>query len=229
MKLTLEYLKERHAFWKEEIGKAGIWKQEKFKLVRLEIRKKSKTYNALFQRKWIKRKIRYRAIDSLIIYNNVEDFDTKYLDGLIVHEMIHQYIFQNNIKDSSTHGIIFQDFMKKINEKFNGNLEINITDTNPTLPTEGVGDTVFNLLLILQKNNWYCCVVRPGKIKHFHNHVLTLKQNQKIKDFGWLQSNDIHFNQYPQCTKYLHGEKLPYPKMINFLKKYNAKKSSLNL
>ena len=227
MKLTFEYLKERHAFWKEEIGKAGIWNPQKFKTIKLEIRKKSKTYNALFQRKWIKRKIRHRAIDSLIIYNNVEDFDPEYLDGLIVHEMIHQYIFQNNIKDTSTHGIIFQDFMKKINDQFCGKLEINISDYNPTLPTEGPGETVFNLLLILQKNNWFCCVVRPGKIKHFHNHVLTLKRNQKVKDFGWLQSNDIYFNQYPQCTKYLHGKRLPHKDMIVFLKRYNAQKSRL--
>lgn len=229
MKLTLEYLKERHSFWKEEIGKAGIWNPQKFKTVHLEIRNKSKTYNGLFHRKWVKCNVRYRVVDRLIIYNNVEDFDLKFLDSLIVHEMIHQYIFQNKIIDTSTHGKIFKDFMTKINNEFKNRIDLNTRDTNPNLPKEGPGDTVFNLLLILQKNNWFCCVVRPGKVKHFHNHVITLKQNKKIKDFGWLQSNDIHFNQYPQCTKYLHGEKLPFSKMIKFLKKYNAKKSSLNL
>ena len=205
MKLTLEYLKERHTYWKEEIGQTGIWDPQKFKTVHLEIRKKSKTYNGLFHRKWIKRNVRYRVIDRLIIYNNVEDFDPKFLDSLIVHEMIHQYIFQNNIIDTSTHGKVFKDFMKKINNEFTYRIDLNTTNTNPTLPKEGPGDTVYNLLLIFQKNNWFCCVVRPGKVKHFHNHVITLKQNKKIKDFGWLQSNDIHFNQYPQCTKYLHG------------------------
>ena len=89
VKLTPQYLRNRHEFWKEEIGKVGIWDSNKFMPIKLIIRKNHRRYNALFQRR---RNLRNNTFeDKIVVYNKVESFEIKFLDSLIVHEMIHQY------------------------------------------------------------------------------------------------------------------------------------------
>ena len=224
MKLTLDYLKGRHSFWKEEIGKAGIWNPQKFKKVKFEIRDSHRGYNAVFQRKLVISEKRRRFLDKIIIYNKDLDFDPNFLDSVLVHEMIHQYIFQNDILDSSTHGQIFKDFKNKINHFFEGILKVNIRDSNPSIQNIGSGKEVHNLLLISQKNIWYCCLIHPSKVKEFNEKAKSLKQLGKIRDFGWVQSNDLSFCRQRRCVKQLKGRKLPYKEMIEYLKNIKARK-----
>lgn len=53
-------------------------------------------------------------------------FDTKDFEDIIIHEMIHTYIFQNNIIDDSAHGHIFCKLVYEINNKYNRNVIIKL-------------------------------------------------------------------------------------------------------
>ena len=94
MILTTDYIKERHRYWRYRIFDEGMWDVVKFEPVEFEVRPRSKTYNALFHRKMIRRK----PVDKIIIYRNFPDMSGKYVDSLIVHE-IHYKEFKLKVSD----------------------------------------------------------------------------------------------------------------------------------
>ena len=222
MRLEREHLEERHNFWKEEIAKTGIWKAEHFKDISIQIRPKSKRYNGVFSRRWLKKQGNRVLIDKITIYNNSEDFDPVFLDSVLVHEMIHQYMFQNQIKDSSTHGKVFKHYMNKINEAFPEYLEIRLKDHNPSVPVKGPGLTIHNLILSWTEEYCYCCLIHPKRLNEFDRMVKRYKKRGMIKGYTWAQSVDVHFNQYVRCMKRLHGIRKRIPDMKDFCKEYNV-------
>ncbi len=118
MVITEEYLQYRHWFWRERIERAGIWDKAKFKPVKFIVRKRSKTYDGFFCSQWVNVDGQQKKQDSIIIYQQYSDLTKKEIDDTLVHEMIHQYIYQNGIKDSSAHGKVFKKFIERINESF---------------------------------------------------------------------------------------------------------------
>ena len=224
MMLSIDYLNERHAFWKTCISQEGIWEENGFQPVTIVIRPDCKSYNGMFIRR-MKVKSGIREInDRIFIYNKVNDFDTKFLDSLLVHEMIHQYIVQTGIKDSSTHGRIFKDFMKKINSRFPEELEIRVSDRNPKLPQKGTGIKTHSLLLLsFQEGFQYLCVINPSKLAYFEKKLKNRKNFPQLKSYSIAESNDIYFNHFSRCTRSLHGLKKNKEEMERFCSEHNVK------
>ena len=229
MKLSLEYLNQRHAFWIHRIGDAGVWNPLAFNPVDIVIRKDSRRYNALFQRR-VKHKAGRKEIeDKIVIYNKVEEFEPKFLDSILVHEMIHQYIIQNDLKDTRTHGKIFRNFMQRINRLFKDELQIRISERNPSLPLKGAGEKIHSLLLLQYENSeYFLAVVNPGKKEYFESLIKKNRRTWGIKKHFWAQSNDVYFNSYRRCTLSLHGLKKSLPEMTQFCREYNVKITSEN-
>lgn len=225
IKLTPEYLQKRFDFWKEQIGTTNIWNAGKFKPVKLLIRKNHRDYNALFQRKFNKTN---RTIeDKIIIYNKVEAFDKIYLDSLIVHEMIHQYLTQNDLDSIDPHGKPFTEMMHQINNHFTSKLNIQIRSDNPMIPLKGKGKILHYLLLILKETECFCCIIHPKRIQHFNLQVKTLKNLGKINDFLWAKSYDYYFNDATRCMNVLSGEVMTLNEMKTFCKEYSITKMKL--
>lgn len=225
IKLTPEYLQNRYEFWKEQIGTTNIWNAHKFKPVKLLIRKNHRDYNALFQRKF--NKTNRTMEDKIIIYNKVEVFDKVYLDSLIVHEMIHQYLTQNNMDGMDPHGKPFTEMMNQINKHFTSKLNIQIRSDNPMIPLRGKGEILHYLLLILKETECFCCIIHHKRIQHFNLQVKTLKNLGKINDFLWAKSYDCYFNDATRCMKVLSGEVMTLNEMKTFCKEYNITKMNL--
>ena len=222
MKLELNYLRERHELWKREIGEAGIWDAALFQPVEIRIRPKCKSYNGIFSRKWTVKKGERLITDRIFIYNNASDFDPIFIDSVLVHEMIHQYIIQNNIKDSSTHGKLFKDFMVKINSTFPDQLKIRLKDHNPAIPLKGPGLTIHNIILSWTDKDFYCFIIHPKRLSDFDKRIKRYKKTGVVKGFTWAQSVDVHFDNYVRCTKTLHGIKKPLRDMMSFCKEFNV-------
>ena len=223
MKLEIDYLRERHGYWRQRIGEAGIWDASKFQDVTLQIKGDSRRCNALFQRR-VRRKGAVREVsDKIVVYNKVEDFDPRFLDSVLVHEMIHQYIFQNDLKDTRAHGAIFRSFRERINAAFENELKINITDHNPSLPEKGPGKKIHTLLLLFyESGEVFIAVVNKTKKDFFENLIRRNKKRWSVKDFKWAQSIDVHFDRYSRCTRSLHGLKRGKGEMAEFCKEYGV-------
>ncbi|NPD80626.1 sprT domain-containing protein [Prevotella sp. PINT] len=52
------------------------------------------------------------------------DLPENELEDIIIHEMIHYYIFVNRLKDKSAHGPLFRQMMKDINTRYGRNISI---------------------------------------------------------------------------------------------------------
>lgn len=222
MKLSLEYLNSRHNYWKRRLGEVGIWNPSLFKDITIVIRPNCKSYNGLFIRKYLKINGRRQLIDRIFIYNRCEDFDTKFLDSILVHEMIHQYIIQNKMKDRGPHGPLFRSFMQRINRTFPSELQINITDQNPSespQPTVIKNHTI--LLLHLHNGNSFCCIVNPSKVAYFEQLIRQNSEVWKVKDHQWAHSSDPFFNNYSRCTRSLHGIKKNSSEIQEFCRLHN--------
>lgn len=207
MKLTVEYILLRHKYWKERIGKAGIWNAERFKPVEFIVYKRSKTYDGLFCRKWVKVNGRMELQDSIVMYQQYEDITKEEIDDTLVHEMIHQYIYQNGIKDSDIHGRVFREFMVGINEYFPN--ELNLKVSGELKERKGPGETLHKLLLVYQSNDvCHCCKVNPNKLDIFISLIEENKDKWKIKKYELCESYDRYFDSFSTCTRRLHGERM---------------------
>lgn len=229
MKLSLEYLAERHSYWRKRIADTGIWDDSLFLPVEFAIRKNHRRYNAVFQRriKFINGK--KEIYDKIVFYNKMVDFTPEWVDNVLVHEMIHQYIIQNDLKDTSPHGRVFKSFLTKLNKTFSGELSIKLKDMNPDLPMEGEGTTIHKLLLLhLNDNKCICAVINPAKTAFFQNKLKTYAKRWEIKSYEWAESNDIFFNRFTRCTTRLHGMGVSAGELPDFCKRYNIKIMKMN-
>lgn len=227
MELTTDFLIARHSYWKNRICEAGIWKHENFKPVELVIRPDRRSYNGVFQRRIKIKNGKKEVIDKIFIYRKVDDFDSKFLDSVLVHEMIHQYIFQSNLKDTRTHGKLFREFMKRINETFGEELEIKISDKNPNIPLRGKGDILHRLLIVYFSNSTcYCAVIHPSRVLRFEKLMKRNPYKWDIIKYIWAESDDIYFNRYRRCMSSLHGIKKSPEELEKFCREYNIRKAS---
>lgn len=221
MQLTIGELKRLHEFWRLEIGKAEIWDASKFKPVEFAIRKACRSYHGMFQRKWKRGDKRRTLVDRIIIYGDAEKFESRFLNSVLVHEMIHQYVIQNNLQDTSTHGRLFKSLMNKINERYGEYLEIKISDKSPkTLPT-GVGRKYYTLLILEEPETFFCGVVSQSKLQYFEKLIRTHSASMKLRNHCWAISNDIYFSYFRRSTRRLTGVRLPLADMEIFIKQHH--------
>lgn len=120
MKVTKEYLEERHAYWVKRIGDTGIWDASSFKPVTMEVKKKSKIYRGRFIRRWIKESPTLKALrDTIVVYQQYPDISEKEIDNTLVGLMIIQYLQQNDLETFRYHhGLMFDELKNKINKTF---------------------------------------------------------------------------------------------------------------
>ena len=231
MELSAEYLRVRHTYWKGRIAEAGIWDAGGFRAVDFAVRNPGKSYEGLFQRKYITSKTRLRMADGvngrfydrIIIYRRPEHRSVREIDEILVHEMIHQYIIQNSIPDTSNHGRTFKGYMQLINRAFPE--ELNITVRGKARIATGPGSKTHQLIVIfMYDGTCYCCKVMPTKLPQI---LKLVKKNIKAKAFkGYLQceSDDLYFDSVRSCRTRLHGIRMPLADIADFCKKYNIRR-----
>ncbi len=207
MILTKEALSLRHRYWKERIGEVGIWDSDKFRPVVFIIRKRSKTYDGLFWRKWVKVDGKNELQDIIVVYQQYTDITQQEIDETLVHEMIHQYIYQNDIQDSGAHGKVFKELMSMINQAFQGELTIRIS--GGIKERRGPGDTLHRLILIYKESGvCYCCKVNPNKSDMLMRLIGEHKDEWKVRKYELRESYDRYFDSFTACTHRFHGAKM---------------------
>lgn len=230
MELNVEYLRARHAYWKGRIAEAGIWEADGFRAVDFAVRKRSKMYEGLFHRKFITAKTRLRMADGvngryydrIILYRKSPDMSEREIDDTLVHEMIHQYIIQNGIHDTSAHGRTFKDYMQRVNKAFAGDL--NITVRGKVSVWEGPGSKTHHLIVVsMYDGTCYCCRIMPAKLPQFLKSVRKNKKGGEFKDYMHCESDDMYFNSIRACRTRLHGLRMPLADLAAFCKKYNLR------
>ena len=213
MELRCEYLEERHRYWRERIGDAGIWYADGFMPVKFIVRKRSKTYDGLFCRKRVAVGSERGCEDQIIFYQQYADISVQEIDDTLVHEMIHQYIYQNGIKDSGVHGKVFKELMCRINQAFGGELTIRVS--GGIKERRGPGDTLHRLILVSKDSGVCLCFkVNPNKADMFMSIIREHKDEWKIRKYELCESNDRYFDSFTACTRRLHGVRMTEEELV---------------
>lgn len=207
MEVKSEYLKDRHRYWRERIGDAGIWDSDSFKPVKFIVRKRSKTYDGLFCRKRVVMDSKWRWEDHIVIYQQYSDISVREIDETLVHEMIHQYIYQNHIKDSGIHGRVFNEMMSRINQAFQ--LDLTIRVSGGIKERRGPGDILHRLILVYKEESvCFCCKINPKKTNIFMSLIGEHKDKWKVRKYELCESTDRYFDSFTACTRRLHGVRM---------------------
>ena len=64
------------------------------------------------------------------------DWDREHLNDVMIHEMIHEYVYWFGLDDGKPHGNIFKDKMNEINERWSRHITIN-QDLSRMRPAKG--------------------------------------------------------------------------------------------
>lgn len=225
MELTVEYLRLRHDYWIRKLADKGIWEADNFKPVEIVMRERCRSFVGMFQRKWVRVNVRKRLRDRIIVYRQSADMSVEEIDGTLVHEMIHQYIIQNDFPDTSPHGKLFKDFMQRINAALPQELRISIYDEAPTL--KGPGTKMHKLILLWFKDGeCYCCKINPTKVPIFINYLkrTVTSPDSNIKGYLLCESNDMYFDDLTACRKRFSGLPMSLPELKKLCKECNIKR-----
>lgn len=125
------------------------------------------------------------------------------LDTTLIHEMIHQYIYVNNIYDNSAHGTKFLLIARKIYEKSGG--LYNITATTTIKDEQTFLEKDKKRIIVFFDNDKFS-VIHKNSLTSFLE--LLIKKNKK---FYVYESDFIYFKQFKTCisriTYYMINEK----------------------
>lgn len=216
------YITERHSYWIETIGRAGIWNPSNFSEVSLYVRPRSKTRGGTFSRRTVVGGGRAVFEDRIFIYRNSSDMTAGEVDNVLVHEMIHQYIVQTGITDSSAHGCVFRSLAARINAAFPDSLKVTVSTRRRS--ATGPGEKLYLLLVLQSGDNIYCCVVCRTRVDWFKNFIYRNHIAMKVDKMGWCQTDDRHFENFRQCRTSIHGEKIPFQEFDAYCRKYRLRK-----
>lgn len=156
---------------------------------------KSNIYNFIAQKYEIMYEIKISK------YYKLSNYD---ICNTLLHEMIHLYIFQKDLRDNSTHGNLFHNIANKINgwgwkitDKANLSDDIKLTKSNKNY-------NVFIVNFLNDKNNKKFIFVSSNKsVNTFLNHINKSSHIELITHF--ISNNQI-FDKFPSCRTTIKGK-----------------------
>lgn len=142
----------------------------------------------------------YHPSECMISISKYYERTEKQYDTTIIHEMIHQYIRQNNIRDTSAHhGKVFKSIAARINmdgwniQTRTGCDEIGVVTKN------NVTYHVF-CLYIRHRNKYMTIVVNPNYLMEYKS-----KLGLKYPMCKYKESTNPKYGKYPQCRGGVRG------------------------
>lgn len=153
-------------------------------------------------------------------YNNIPrisiskyyDRSEKQFDETIIHEMIHQYIRQNNIKDTRPHhGAIFKSIAARINRD-GWNIQTRCDLGNIGISSNKTKTYHVFCFPIRSCGKYMTIVVNANYVTKYRLHLLEHYPYHKYK-----VSNDPKYGVYPACRNLIRGKYCSKEEYVNFL------------
>ncbi len=133
--------------------------------------------------------------------------EVEYTDT-IVHEMIHYYIFSNNLKDDSPHGTLFQAKAREIMEKYGIRVTVAYDPSEETLIAT-IDRQRFIVVVEDENEKTYYAVVIRNKVFELWDVIPKLKGIVSVK---WYTSNRAIFGTIPASASprllYIDADKM---------------------
>jgi predicted SprT family Zn-dependent metalloprotease len=129
------------------------------------------------------------------------DRTEKEFDGTIIHEMIHLFIWQNKIADTSSHGRMFKKIAEHINQY---GWNIHAYDNTPKKVSEKYLDKENHIITFIDGQDYgWVIKVATNKVKYYYEFC-----KQHFKDVNYYISTDGNkYKSFRVCRNKLAGRK----------------------
>ena len=133
-----------------------------------------------------------KPLPTIKVSNYYDRCEQDYLNTL-VHEMIHMYIYEKGIKDTSPHGAVFRRMMSDINRQTGLHMSVSVR-TQQWQPSRVKVKMRYVLFLEMADGRLFTSVVSPSYVR-----LLDRKSGGLGKKFArhkWLYTNDQYVSGY---------------------------------
>ena len=161
---------------------------------------------------------RVRNSDYTIRISTYYDCGEREWQNVLLHEMIHLYIASKRLRDTSSHGKLFRQYMDHLNSNYGWNIRVSTSTRGwqPTVAPKRKRHTV--LALRMKSGKCFLTVVNP-------QYVARLKQQiETIPDVGgswWFESDDDYFNDF-SVVRSLRGRSVDPKKFEEWVSRDDA-------
>ncbi len=135
--------------------------------------------------------------DFVFIISNKTDYAEDVVEDTIIHEMIHYWIFSNQMQDTGPHGKLFVAKMQEINRKFNRNLSVVHKNTKEELDKDSEIRQHLICISRFRGNQLGITIANKSKLFMLWDE---LPKVPKVVECNWYVSTDPFFNRYPRAS-----------------------------
>ena len=136
------------------------------------------------------------STDFVMLISTEFDLPENEQEDVILHEMIHCYIAFKGMKDTSTHGKLFREWMCRINSEFGRNITVSHRMAPGTVSSRMLEVRQHCICVSLLKDGscgvTVCTEAKMPEIDRW------LPRSYAIDRKRWYRSQDIFFNRYPR-------------------------------
>ncbi len=125
------------------------------------------------------------------------DMSENEVEDVILHEMIHLFIFSNQLQDTSAHGAIFRREMARINATYGRHITISKRAGSDGPSSQKSTDSRPNVVavLCLSGGNWGMMVVARSRVVQI---ARALQRTGQVLEVKWYFSRNPFFNRFPR-------------------------------
>lgn len=133
--------------------------------------------------------------DCYIRISNRLDLPADQLDDIIIHEMIHYYIWYNKIADTGPHGKVFCCMMNDINRRHGRNITVRVQLDETIRQSDNVRN--HHYILYTRWRNGQEGLTPVARTRIFRLHEL-FSGIPDVIEMKWFYTSDTYFNSYPR-------------------------------
>lgn len=133
----------------------------------------------------------------------------------ILHEMIHQYIAENGLVDTRSHGVLFQKEASRLN-KFGWTIAR--TDSVEGCDLAEKNKKIYNVCVYksAKSGRYFSFVMSKGTVSRFKKHIN--RYNEFYGGAHFFESDDYkRFSKYTECRSRIHGFYISEDEYNNFV------------
>lgn len=142
-----------------------------------------------------------QCYDFSICINGKMDFEEAELEDILIHEMIHYYIFLNGLKDSSAHGKVFRSIMNEVNSTHSRH--VSISHKLSTAQREQQKDNRIRphiIAIISLKDGRSALKLLPRDARSICRYNRELKRSGIVNEIVYYLGTDPWFNRFPTSS-----------------------------
>lgn len=113
------------------------------------------------------------------------------IEDVIIHEMIHYYIWYRRMPDTSAHGPAFRRIMEAINERYGRHLDISHRSSKQQLDSDN--HKKLHIICLTEWTNGDRGLTLVARTRIFEIHR-AFSAESRVRNIKWVYSTDPYFN-----------------------------------